>query len=135
MYSGGDELYEDPTFPADETSLVWRDYIRNDKGLDLAERVDHWARPSELVKNNPTLWGWEGVLPDGTDQGTIGDCWFLSAASALAENGKRIKELFSNDEYDSAGIFQIWFYKMGEWLPITIDDRLPIGSDGLPVAA
>jgi hypothetical protein len=91
------------------------------------DKVTGWARPSELTKN-PNLWGSKGVLPAGTNQGGLGDCWMLAAAAALAEYPERIMSIFTNTKYDSAGIFQLKFYHMGEWIPITIDDRIPIAE-------
>lgn len=38
-------------------------------------------------------------------QGSIGDCYFLSAISALAENDFRIKNLFPNLEINPFGIY------------------------------
>jgi len=35
----------------------------------------------------------------------LGDCWFLASAAALAEHPDRIKKIFTNKKYDSAGIF------------------------------
>ena len=84
-----------------------------------------WARPSELSAS-PSLWGSKGVQPAGTNQGGLGDCWFLASASALAEHPDRIKNIFTNRKYDSAGIFQVTFYMAGEPVKITVDDRLPI---------
>lgn len=89
-----------------------------------------WARPSELIKDGetPSLWGSKGVLPAGTNQGILGDCWMLASASSLAENPERIMNIFSNTEYDSAGIFQVKFFHMGEWIKISVDDRVPIST-------
>jgi len=58
----------------------------------------------------------------------LGDCWMLSSASSLAEHPERIKMLFTNEEYDSAGIFQLNFWNKGEQIKITVDDRLPINE-------
>ena len=68
--------------------------------------VTGWARPSEMI-DNPSLWGSKGVLPAGTNQGLLGDCWMLASAAALAEYPERIMKIFTNTEYDSAGIFQV----------------------------
>lgn len=54
-----------------------------------------FKRPTELPKSSggsktPSLWGTKGILPLAIDQGSIGDCWFLSSASAIAETPSRI---------------------------------------------
>jgi len=58
-----------------------------------------------MVDGTPNLFGAKGVLPTGTNQGILGDCWFLASTAALAENANRIEQIFTNSEYDSAGIF------------------------------
>lgn len=39
--------------------------------------------------------------------------------------------LFTNKDYDSAGIFQVTFHRLGEPVKITIDDQIPydMGTD------
>lgn len=128
--SGRGDLYEDPTFPADESSLFWRDYLRDsDMPQTYINEVTGWARPSELT-TKPNLWGSKGVLPAGTNQGRLGSCWLLASASALAEKPERIMKIFTNKSYDSAGIFQLTFFHINQPVKVTIDDRLPI-AEGL----
>jgi len=39
----------------------------------------------------PSFWGPKGYpVPNGIKQGSLGDCWFLAAASAMAESKERI---------------------------------------------
>ena len=50
----GSNQYEDPLFPADDTSLFWATKYNyttkktNDLIASYRKKVDHWARPSEL---------------------------------------------------------------------------------------
>lgn len=53
-------------------------------------QVTKWSTPKEVIGGTPNLWGEKGVLPTGTRQGKLGDCWFLAAASAIAEHPDRI---------------------------------------------
>jgi hypothetical protein len=78
------------------------------------------------MTKNPSLWGSKGVQPAGTKQGMLGSCWFLASAAALAERPERIKKIFTNTDYDSAGVFQVGFYHMTEKVLVTVDDRIPI---------
>jgi len=91
------------------------------------KKVTGWARPSELTKS-PNLWGSKGVLPTGTNQGSLGDCWFLASAAALAEHPARIKKIFTNKSYSEAGIFELTFYRDGVPVPTVVDDRIPINE-------
>lgn len=119
--------YNDPSFPAAESSLFWRKHLRGTQMPNLYIReVTGWARPSEIVKGHPSLWGSKGVLPAGTNQGRLGDCWFLAAAAALAEFPERIQKIFSNKSYPQNGLFQLTMYHIGQPKHIVIDDRLPV---------
>ena len=107
-YSGGSDLYVDATFPADQSSLFWMQFRRDNEIPQLyLNEVKGWARPSAMEKgdHDPILWGNKGILPNGINQLRLGDCWFLASAAAIAEYPERIKKIFTNTEYDSAGIF------------------------------
>lgn len=88
--------------------------------------VSGWARPSEIDGDDFSLWGSQGVLPAGTNQGSLGDCWFLASCSALAETPGRIHNVFSNREKDDDGFYVFKFYLLGEEVYVTVDDRLPV---------
>lgn len=58
--------------------------------------------------------------------GILGDCWFLSALSIIANyDPKLIANLFLTCELNSSGAYQFKFCKNGEWKNIIIDDYLP----------
>ena len=66
------------------------------------------------------------------NQGQIGDCWFVSSLSLLAENRHFMDQVIPSGQsfHDSLcnsyhGIFRFRFYRFGEWVEIVIDDRLP----------
>jgi hypothetical protein len=63
---------------------------------------------------NPSLWGSRGIQPEAIVQGSVGDCWYLSTLSALAEEPSRIKALFENTEYPKNGAFAINFWIAGK---------------------
>ena len=130
-YSHSSSPYKDPEFPADESSLYWRNHLRDSEQPnaynDPKWGVTGWARPSELVKTgSPSLFGSHGVLPLGTNQGGLGDCWFLASCSALAEYAPRIEKIFTNKDYNKAGIFEVTFFHMTEPVKVVVDDQLPI---------
>jgi len=82
-----------------------------------------WKRIGE-VDTSPSLWGEKGISPAGIEQGKLGTCWFLAAASALAEYPERVEKLFVNKEYSKEGVFQIKLFKEGVQDYVTIDDNL-----------
>lgn len=70
------------------------------------------------------------IEPNDIQQGSIGDCYFLSSLAALAENSDRIRQLFLNDEANEAGIYAAYMYKNGIKMVVIIDDLVPCkGND------
>ena len=127
--------FEDPTFPADTSSLYWRfqeNEPNNHNQVLTYQNYQNqygivWKRPSELPGTpNPSLWGKNGVSPKASKQGALGDCWFLSSASAIAGVPERIHRVFKNTEYASDGAFEMYFYVRGERVSVIIDDRIPV---------
>jgi calpain-15 len=55
----------------------------------------------------------------------LGNCYFLSAISAIAEKPERIKRIFINKEANSLGIYGLRICECGEFREIIIDDYIP----------
>ena len=96
----GRTLYKDMTFPIQD-AIRWDDKPHaSGSGLSQHERSVEWKRVRDEYKpsNGFSLWGPndEPSLHD-VRQGQIGNCWFLAAASALAEKPGRITKLFRNE--------------------------------------
>ena len=93
-----------------------------------------WKRPSEMGEGWPTKPSLFGSLgqpaPQGVAQQGLADCWFLAAASAMAEDPNRIYKVMEDSEYNDAGIFRFKFWVENKWIPINVDDRLPARSWG-----
>ena len=88
-------------------------------------------RASELFGDGYT------VLPDHIEaenivQGNLGDCYFLSALSALAAHPDRIKRLFKTTVPTGAGCYVVQMCVGGVWQDIAVDDYIPT-SGGYPV--
>ena len=100
MHSG---KYEDPSFPADMSSLYWNRQEPHNKSLvHLYKRYKAgygivWKRPDELEygKPNPSLWGSKGIRPDAIAQRGLKDCWLLSTIAAIAEWPERVEKIFN----------------------------------------
>ena len=58
-------------------------------------------------------------------QGELGNCYFLAALSALAENPHRIKALFHTKTVTESGAYAVKLYVNGEPMDIVIDDYFP----------
>ena len=131
------QKWEDPQFKADATSLRW-DMYGFEIDRDAPPKELAWKRPAEFgggYGTNPKLWGNLGKpVPNGVNQGRLGDCWFLASASSLAENPERIYDVMYDKTYNKKGIFRFKFWAKNKWHWINIDDRLPVkthrGSSG-----
>eukprot|EP01129_Flabellula_baltica_P016956 TRINITY_DN9254_c0_g1_i1.p1 TRINITY_DN9254_c0_g1~~TRINITY_DN9254_c0_g1_i1.p1 ORF type:complete len:998 (+),score=248.60 TRINITY_DN9254_c0_g1_i1:24-2996(+) len=109
--------WEDPNFPTTAESLF-------PVNKNRAEGIE-WLRPNEMVGvDNPDLCI-DGVDEGDVCQGALGDCWFLSALSTIAQSGNdQVQCLFVSYE-PLYGFAQCRFWKDGEWKLITVDDRIP----------
>ena len=70
----------DRDFTPDASSLYW-----SNLGEQNPFRIQvTWRRAYEVFGYTHTLYGDDGISPEDIRQGNLGDCWFLSAVSALA---------------------------------------------------
>uniref|UniRef100_M4AE78 Calpain-5-like n=1 Tax=Xiphophorus maculatus TaxID=8083 RepID=M4AE78_XIPMA len=114
-----ENLFEDPEFPATNSSLY---YKKPPPG------VVQWKRPGEICEN-PHLFV-EGISSHDLNQGIVGNCWFVAACACLALKSNLWEKVipdWKEQEWDSnyAGIFHFRFWIFGEWIDVVIDDRLP----------
>ncbi|XP_043536953.1 calpain-9 [Chiloscyllium plagiosum] len=110
-------LYEDPEFPADESSLFY-----SEKPAVSFE----WKRPKEISSNPKFVI--DGASRTDICQGDLGDCWFLAAVASLTLNQKimcQVVPLDQSFDRNYAGIFHFRFWQYNEWVDVIIDDRLP----------
>lgn len=129
--------WRDPGFPADDSSLWWQGMGREQHPYTPPVGL-HWKRPEEMggrstgpYGQNPKIWGNLGQpVPNGVDQGELGDTWFLSAASSISEDPERITRIIWNDEYNDKGAFRFYFWIKNGWYGVNVDDRLPSEAKG-----
>ena len=86
-----------------------------------------WRRIVEAFPG-ATLFGREGIRPEDVREGFVGNSWFISAVSALAEFPGRLEKLFLNNsnELSRAGLYGINMYTLGFPHTIIVDDFLPL---------
>jgi calpain-15 len=82
-----------------------------------------WKTAQEIY---PTVTVFDANLsPRDIHQGYLGDCYFLSAVAALAENPDRVKKLFVSHNRSKFGVYGVRIAVMGIWKTIVLDDYIP----------
>ncbi|CAJ1086160.1 calpain-5-like [Xyrichtys novacula] len=122
-------LFKDPLFPAAAQSLFYK--REPPPGLT-------WKRPREICKD-PRLFV-DGISTRDLHQGSLGNCWMVAAISCLASEPSLWKKVIP-DHVDQewnpknpnqyAGIFHFRFWRLGCWVDVVVDDRLPVSGDGV----
>ncbi|XP_029902443.1 calpain-3b isoform X1 [Myripristis murdjan] len=116
-------LFEDPLFPADDTTLF---YSRK------CPMKFEWKRPSEICENPQFII--DGANRTDICQGELGDCWLLAAIACLTLNEKLLYRVIPPDQSfteNYAGIFHFQFWRYGEWIDVVVDDRIPTCNNQL----
>lgn len=72
------------------------------------------------------MWGDKGIEPRDAQQGQIGNCWLIAAGMSIAENPKRIKDIFEIEHKNSASVYAAQMYLMGMPITVVVDDYIPL---------
>jgi Calpain family cysteine protease len=59
-------------------------------------------------------------------QGTVGNCWFLSALAVVAEKPYLIERILPHAALNTTGCYQINLFLDGTWQPMLVDSYLPV---------
>jgi hypothetical protein len=107
------DRFVDETFPTSD-ALYWYD-MGNESGEEMSRFNGQleWKRVSEVFDSSYSLWGENGITPHDIAQGSIGNCWYLAAAAALAEYPDRLDRVVENNAFNEAGIYAFHFYALG----------------------
>ncbi|XP_049613240.1 calpain-3b [Syngnathus scovelli] len=117
-------LFEDPLFPACESSLF---YSHNKPPMTFV-----WKRPSEICESPQFIV--DSANRTDICQGELGDCWLLAAIACLTLNEKLLYRVIPRDQSfteNYAGIFHFQFWRYGEWIDVVVDDRIPTYNNRL----
>ena len=130
--------YIDDIFPPDYNSLTARDSNgefldpkngpRREKAIN-AEKLK-WKRASEIFKDSKYLLFENKIEPSDVNQGTIGDCYYVSSAASLAKYPNLIFQIFITKEINNEGYFILKFFIDGKFQRVIVDDYLPVNEKG-----
>jgi len=117
------EKFADKDFPASLNSIMGKNYSRQSEWGDCI-----WLSPDEFYgKNNYQVFV-GGIEIGDIHQGKLGNCYFLSTLSSLAEWPHRIQKLFATKERNDAGCYCVKICEMGEWKEVLVDDLFPCSA-------
>ena len=127
--------YSDPAFPRDLNAIYWRGWEQPDEGglpkNDQLAKLE-WLRLSEKFPDG-SMFGTENIRPADIKQGSVGNCWFLSAAASIAEHPGRMEKIFAT-ELDRKGGHAVNMFTLGVPSTVVIDDYIPF-IDGKAMGA
>jgi calpain-15 len=126
--------YLDEEFPTNDAHYFF-DGGQNDtkSGMVSHASKDSWHRIKDggYFKETLSLFGDDYIRPEDIRQGEIGNCWYLSSITALAEYPGRIESAFLNKTLSQAGVYGVQMYALGVPVTVMVDDYLPlVGSSG-----
>ncbi|CDW72641.1 calpain family cysteine protease containing protein [Stylonychia lemnae] len=127
IVSSYSNFWNDSSFPADGSSISWQGTRFTDNRLK--EFVSNkWERLNNLCPKC-TLYGTEDFLND-VSQGVLGDCYFLSGISAVAEINSRFEKAIVNPQINWAGLYAFNVFIRGIPHVLVVDDSIPTGIYG-----
>ena len=94
--SQSEEEFEDDDFPASIDMIFSTEAPPAPSSQKTYKKqVVAYKRPHEIYPNEDVklLGTWDTMKPWGIKQGSLADCWFLSAVAALAENPERMYKI------------------------------------------
>ena len=118
---GPDACWSDPDFPHDDAALFGGAEPLHPEWIGTK-----WARIKDICKgHDPTVF-----LPpiDANDirQGSLGNCYFLSACAVLTKKPEALMGVFVTREYQPHGCYGLRFFKNGKIANVVVDDWLPM---------
>jgi hypothetical protein len=108
----------------DDKPLDEKQYNNNYASFDSLDST--WKRASELFSDYSIFI--DKIEVDDVKQGSIGNCYFLSALAALAGYPGLISLLFRTKEANKNGYYEVVLFIDGEWQIVILDDYFPVSN-------
>ncbi|EFC44016.1 predicted protein [Naegleria gruberi] len=112
--------FTDSEFPPNHNSVVGLQTIT--KRLDLT-----WKRATDVYKQLKF-----GEFSPDNIAPRKGDSWLLSYLYCIAQKPELVSKLFSVNELNTAGIYEVNLCVGGEFTKVIIDDHFPFDKDNVP---
>ena len=124
--------FQDPLFPPTANSLLGLDSSGNpidskaysEKARNIKTNEIGFLRAKELFPNGFNLFSDKIEMGD-VQQGSLGDCYFLSSVASLCKFPSLIKRMFRQDKKNDDGFYEITLFIDGKRQIIIVDDYLP----------
>ena len=126
--------YTDKVFPPNDNSIIFIDPtkvgtgqiteedIKSLKGLGLV-----WKRPAQIFGEGKYKI-FEKLDIEDIHQGLLGNCYFLSSLSAIAEYPGRLERLIQTKQISQNGCYALKIYIQGKPKIVVIDDFMPTAN-------
>ena len=129
--------FYDYSFPPTKNSLIsknqYGEFVDKARGPSQLKEFEEdvpggadkltWKRVTDIT---PKWELFEGKIEfKDVEQGSLGDCYFLSSITALTEYPYLIKEKFRTRQFNEEGYYEIIFFIDGEWQIVFLDDYFP----------
>jgi len=121
----------DEIFPPNKNSVCWVepggevDKDLTDEERQTLDSFNHWVRAKEIFGHNNFAICDKFDIED-INQGEIGNCYFLSVLSAIAEYQERFKDIFSTNKRSVNGCYELKLFLNGIPKTIVLDDYFPV---------
>ena len=124
--------FKDPLFPPTSNSLLGLDSSGNpidskaysEKAKNINTNEIGFFRAKEIFGDNYNLFSDKIEMGD-VQQGSLGDCYFLSSVASLCKFPSMIKQMFRQTTKNENGFYDISLFIDGKRQIIIVDDYLP----------
>ncbi|MFH4980068.1 hypothetical protein AB6A40_006777 [Gnathostoma spinigerum] len=87
-----------------------------------------WLRPCQISTKDGQLYAWSvfrNPLSSDIEQGSLGDCWLLSAMVVIAERPDALENIVLTKVFNKFGVYQIRLCVDGLWQVVIVDSFFP----------
>ena len=126
-YTNADKQFIDETFPPTDDSLLSTKCCWNfGHSAQVSNQGSyHWVKPDSFLGSYYCVYD-DQVSQNDLRQGSLGDCYFLAALSAMTEFPGLVDQLFRGGAKKSSnGYYEVFMFIDEEWQIVIIDDFVP----------